>query len=118
MSLARLEKIEDTNQPRQQQQAQGYDSPPLPGVEWQVTVKQERPEEETPGSPSCLGSIKVEDFNSECLLATQAKMLEEWRPDVPDAQTHHSNTRLPCTGLAQGKTANTECMKHSRLCLA
>lgn len=88
--------------------AQDRGSPPLPSGDdaftlEQVTVKQEKPEEERDGSVCCLDSIKVEDFSPECMSAAQSKMLEEWKPEELDIQSQDSNTPLSCIGLAQGK---------------
>lgn len=96
------------NQPRRDLAPPDQDSPLLPSEEdkptlEQVTVKQEKPEEETDGSACCLDSIKVEDFSPECMLAVQSKMLEEWKPEVPDIHSQDSITPLSCSGLAQGK---------------
>lgn len=103
-------RVENINQP-----CRDRDSPPLPSGDdkpalLQVTVKQERPEEERDGSACCLDSIKVEDFSPDCMSAVQSKMLEEWKPEVLDIQSQDSNTPLSCTGLAQGKKKKTMCL--------
>lgn len=108
MSQVCVVRIESLNQPRRDLVAQDCDTPPLPSRDdkttlEQVTVKQEKPEEERDGSVCCLDAIKVEDFTSECMLAVQSKMLEEWKPEGLDAQNQDANTSVSCTGLAQSK---------------
>lgn len=106
-------RVESINQTRRDVAAQDRHSPPLPSGDdtlalKQVTVKQEKPEEERDGPACCLDSIKVEDFSPECMSAAQSKMLEEWKPEELDIQSQDSNTPLSCTGLAQGKEENNE----------
>ncbi|XP_008294474.1 zinc finger protein 2-like [Stegastes partitus] len=102
-------KVESMTLPCQHPQAQDCNSPPLPSVDnkstlEQVTVKQEKPEDERDGSSCCLDSIKVEDFSLECMSAAQSKMLEEWNPEVPDIQD--PNARLCSAGLDQAHPPN------------
>ncbi|XP_071360396.1 uncharacterized protein [Trachinotus anak] len=105
-------KIESIHQLCEQSAAQGHHSVPLPSTDEnstldQVTVKQEKPEdEERDASACCIDSIKVEDFSLECMSAVQSKMMEEWEPEVPDAQSQDSNTQLSCTRLAQAHPPN------------
>ncbi|TMS23134.1 Krueppel-like protein 1 [Larimichthys crocea] len=111
MSQVCVVRIESLNQPRRDLVAQDCDTPPLPSRDdkttlEQVTVKQEKPEEERDGSVCCLDAIKVEDFTSECMLAVQSKMLEEWKPEGLDAQNQDANTSVSCTGLAQTHLPN------------
>lgn len=113
MSRVFVVRIESINQTCRDLAAHDRDSPPLPSGDdmfalEQVTVKQEKPEEERDGSACCLDSIKVEDFSPECMSAAQSKMLEEWKPEELDVQSQDSNTPLSCTGLAQGKKENNE----------
>lgn len=108
MSRVCVVRAESINQPRPGLASPDQDSPLLPSEEdkptsEQVTVKQEKPEEETDDSACCLDSIKVEDFSPECMLAVQSKMLEEWRPEVLDIHSQDSITPLSCSGQAQGK---------------
>lgn len=116
-------KVESINQPRQDSTAQDHHLAPLSNTDKstleQVTVKQEKPEEEErDGSACCLDSIKVEDFSLECMSAVQSKMLEEWEPEVPDTQSQDPNTPLSCTRPAQGKKEQRECLKQPRnVCL-
>ncbi|XP_044046222.1 zinc finger protein 8 [Siniperca chuatsi] len=104
-------RVESINQPCRELAVQDPDSPPLPSGDNkstldQVTVKQEKPEEERDGSVCCLDLIKVEDFSPECMSAVQSKMLEEWKPEVLDIQSQDSNTPLSCTGLAEAHPSN------------
>ncbi|XP_030594525.1 zinc finger protein 287-like [Archocentrus centrarchus] len=104
-------KIESMNPVCQDQGAQQCISPPLPSILGkstleQVTVKQERPEEETHGSSCCLDSFKMEDFSLECMSGVQSKMLEEWKPEVPNIQSQDSNTQLSSTGRDQARSQN------------
>lgn len=70
----------------------------------QVTVKQERPEDEQwDASACCLDSIKVEDFSLDCMSAVQSRM-SEWEPE--DTQSQDSNTQVSCIRLVQGKRAH------------
>ena len=71
----------------------------------EVTVKQEKADEETDSSAFCLDSIKIEDFSPEQMLEVQSKMLEEWKPEV-DVQNQDSATLRSCTEQAQGKKPN------------
>lgn len=107
-------KIERMNPVCPNQAAQDGISPPLPSIlgkstrepVTQVTVKQEKPEEETHGSSCCLDSFKVEDFSLECISGVQSKMLEEWKPEVQNIQSQDSNSQLSSAGLDQGKSEN------------
>ncbi|XP_042341631.1 zinc finger protein 263 [Plectropomus leopardus] len=99
-------RVESVNQPCRDLASQDCDSPPLPSgddesILRQVTVKQEKPEDEGEDSACCLDSIKVEDFSPECMSAVQSEMLEEWKPEVLDNQGQDSNAPLSCTRLAQ-----------------
>lgn len=69
----------------------------------QVTVKQEKPEEETDGSTHCLDSLKMEDLSANCSLAVQSQMLEEWKPEVAGSETQDSETPLFHTAKGRGK---------------
>lgn len=107
-------KIERMNPVCPNQGAQDGISPPLPSIlgkstrepVTRVTVKQEKPEEETHGSSCCLDSFKVEDFSLECISGVQSKMLEEWKPEVQNIQSQDSNSQLSSAGLDQGKSEN------------
>ncbi|XP_070841677.1 uncharacterized protein [Chaetodon trifascialis] len=110
MSHACAVKVESTNPPCRVA-AQDHSMPPPPSgddktASEQVTVKQEKPEEGRDGSACCSVSIKVEDFSSECMLAAQSKMLEEWKPEVLDIQNQDSNTHASRTGLSQAHPQN------------
>lgn len=105
-------RVEGVTQPRQD------DSPPLPSENdrstlVQVTVKQEKPEDDAHGSAPCLGSIKVEHINSECLFAAQSKMLVDWKPEALDIQSQDSGSPLQYSGLAQGKRGASGCQKYA-----
>lgn len=117
MSHACAVKVESTNQPcRVAAQDRDMSPPPSGGDEAtseQVTVKQEKPEEEMDGSACCSVSVKVEDFSPECMLAAQSKMLEEWKPEGLHIQNRDSNARVSCTRLAQGKKGNDEGLKQT-----
>lgn len=118
MSRVCVVRVESMNQPCRELTAQDRSSPPLPSSDdettlGQVTVKQEKPEEETDGSACCLESIKVEDFSPECMLAVHSKMMEEWKQDVLDSQEQDSDSPLSCTGLPQGEKRNNECLIHT-----
>ncbi|XP_036966439.1 zinc finger and SCAN domain-containing protein 12-like [Acanthopagrus latus] len=111
MSRVCVVRVESMNQPCRELTAQDRSSPPLPSSDdettlGQVTVKQEKPEEETDGSACCLESIKVEDFSPECMLAVHSKMMEEWKQDVLDSQEQDSDSPLSCTGLPQAHPPN------------
>lgn len=106
-------KLENINHPCQDLAAQPCHSPPLPDANdkfptEQVSVKQEKPEEErgVGDSSCCLDSIKVEDFSPECMSAIHSSMLEEWEPEVQNIHCPDLNTQLSCTRLAQGKMEN------------
>ncbi|XP_062292421.1 zinc finger protein 709 [Scomber scombrus] len=106
-------KVENFNHPCQDLAAQHCHSPPLPNTNdkfptEQVSVKQEKPEEErgVGGSSCCLDSIKVEDFSPECMSAVQSSMLEEWKPEVQNIHCPDPNTQLSCTRLAQAHPSN------------
>ncbi|XP_013119900.1 zinc finger protein 184 isoform X2 [Oreochromis niloticus] len=107
-------KIERMNPVCPNQGAQDGISPPLSSIlgksiqepVTQVTVKQEKPEEETHGSSCCLDSFKVEDFSLECISGVQSKMLEEWKPEVPNIQSQDSNSQLSSAGLDQAHPPN------------
>lgn len=71
-----------------------------------VSVKQEKSAQETDGSACCLDSIKVEDLSPECMLAVEAKMLEEWKPEMLDIHSQDSVTDQFCTGPAPGKNGS------------
>lgn len=111
-------RVESINQPNRNLAAQRRNSPPLPNgddILEQLTVKQEKPEEESDDPACCLDSIKLEDFSPECMSAVQSNMLEEWKPEVLDIQSQDSDT-LSCTGLTQGKKENNERLKHLQTC--
>ena len=100
-------RVESINQSCRELAAQDRNSPPLPSEDdestlKQVTVKQEKTDEEGDDSACCLDSIKVEDFSPE---------EEGWMPEVLDLQSQASNTPLSCTRLAQGKKDNNEFLK-------
>lgn len=69
----------------------------------QVTVKQEKPEEETDGATRCLDSLKMEDLSTDCTLAVQSQILEEWKPEVASSETQDSKTPLLHTAKGWGK---------------
>lgn len=114
ISPACVVKVESINQPCQDLAAQHHCSPPLPNSDdefttEQVTVKQEKPEEERSGSACCLDSIKVEDFSPECMSTVQSTMLEEWRPEVQNIHRQDLNTQHQPAGTrpTQGKMEDT-----------
>ncbi|XP_035515714.1 zinc finger protein with KRAB and SCAN domains 3-like [Morone saxatilis] len=109
MSRVCVMMVENIDQPCRDLAAQARDSPLLPcgddSLE-QVTVKQEKPEEDRNGSACCLDSIKVEDFSPECMSAVQSKMLEEWKPELLDILSQDSNSPLSSTMLAHAHPPN------------
>ncbi|XP_029000792.1 zinc finger and BTB domain-containing protein 49 [Betta splendens] len=95
-------KVENISQQCQDTAAQVHHSPPLLSPDSKstteyVTVKQEKPEEEE----VCLDSIKVEDFTLDCMSIAQAKILEQWKPNVPSTQRHDPHSDMSCARLVQ-----------------
>ncbi|XP_041640329.1 zinc finger and SCAN domain-containing protein 21-like [Cheilinus undulatus] len=87
-----------------------FNSPSLPCLDDKsslepVKIKQETPEEEADGLDCFLDSIKVEDFSPECVSVVQSKMLEEWKPEGLDNQSHDSESTA-----AQGASNLTTCL--------
>ena len=98
-------KAESVKQPCQETTA--HHVAPLPSSDAmspldQITVKQEKPEEEEEDGDSlgcCLDSIKVEDFSLESVSA--------WEQEVLDTPSQDLNPQLPCT-RTQGNHNDTQ----------
>ncbi|XP_029950751.1 B-cell lymphoma 6 protein-like [Salarias fasciatus] len=72
----------------------------------QVTVKQEMLDDLREGSPSCLDSIKMEDYGLDCMSEVQSRMLEEQKLLVADGESQDLHFQLSSAGPDRADSPN------------
>lgn len=72
----------------------------------QVIVKQEMLDDPRESSPSCLDSIKMEDYGLDCMSEAHSRMLEEQKLLMEDAESQDLNLQLSDAGPDQADSPN------------
>ncbi|CAN9509969.1 unnamed protein product [Ophioblennius macclurei] len=101
-------KVESTKATCKKVPPQDHGLPPHPSKSTpeQVTVKEEMLDDLREESPSCLDSIKMEDYSLDCMSDVQSRMLEEQKLLEADIESQDLNFQLSDAGPDQADSPN------------